>query len=134
MKKRNKYAGLRWTARIIGTLLVLFTIFIGTGEMMEGYHKHGKMFLETFSTLTIIEFILWFMGLAGLIWAWWKEGTGGFFSLICMVIFIILAMINPSSDLESVFVLIIALIIFLLPSVLFIIYWWLTQKSAQKAL
>jgi len=129
MKMKSKYEGLRWTARIIGTLLVLFTIFIGTGEIMEGYHKSGKMFLETFSTLTIIEFILWFMGLAGLIWAWWNEANGGFFSLVCMVIFIILAMINPASEMEFAWV----LSIFLIPSVLFIIYWWATRKSVKKA-
>lgn len=120
---------IRWTARIIGGVIVLFTLFIFFGEMMEGYHKNGK--IETFNFLQIIIFIFWFLGLAGIIWAWWKEGTGGFFSFICTIIFLILVKVMANVNPDARFVNI--LFIFLIPSVLFIIYWWFTKKSDHNA-
>lgn len=96
--------------------------------MIEGYHRHGK--LETFNFLQIITFVFWFLGLAGLILAWWKEGAGGIFSLICTVIFLILVKINANINPEASFTPV--LFIFLIPSVLFVIYWWLTKKTVQK--
>lgn len=125
MKTKNPYAGLRWTARIVGTLLVLFTLFMAIGETVEGYQRAGKASLEALGILQIITFIFWFSGLAGLIWAWWKEGTGGLFSLICTAIFIILVEVNPEARFTPI------LLIFFLPSVLYILYWWLTKKSGQ---
>jgi hypothetical protein len=130
MKTKNQYAGIRWTARFVGTLLVLFTLFIVIGEMVDGYHKNGKTDLETFNILLIITFIFWFFGLAGMILAWWKEGAGGILSFICTVIFLILVKINANVNPEARFTVI--LFIFLIPSVLFIIYWWLTKKVARN--
>jgi hypothetical protein len=124
MKTKNQFAGIRWIARVVGTLLVLFTLFMFIGEMMEGYHKNGK--IETFNSLQIITFIFWFLGLAGLILAWWKEGAGGIFSFICTVIFLILVKVNPEARFMAI------LFIFLIPSVLFILYWWLTKKTVQN--
>jgi hypothetical protein len=130
MKKGNKYAGIRWTARVVGTLLVLFTLFMFIGETMEGYNRNGKIDLETFNFLQIITFTFWFLGLAGLIFAWWKEGAGGIFSFICTVVFLFLVKVNANTNSEASFSAI--LFIFLVPSVLFIIYWWLTKKTAQN--
>ena len=128
MKTKDEYAAIRWTARIIGTLLVVFTLLIFIGEMIEGYHKKGK--IETFNILQIITFIFWFLGLAGLILAWWKEGTGGISSFICTVIFLILVKVNANVNPEASFSAI--LFIFLIPSALFIIYWWLTKRADQN--
>jgi len=130
MTTKNSYAGIRWIARVVGTLLVLFTLFIFFGEMIEGYHRNGKIDLETFNILIIITFIFWFLGLAGLILAWWKEGVGGILSFICTVIFLILVKVNANVNPEARFTVI--LFIFLIPSVLFIIYWWLTKKAARN--
>jgi hypothetical protein len=130
MKTKNQYAGIRWTARVVGTLLVLFTLLIVIGEMIDGYHRNGKIDLETFNILQIITFIFWFFGLAGLILAWWKEGAGGILSFICTVIFLILVKVNANVNPEARFMVI--LFIFLIPSVLFIIYWWLTKKAARN--
>jgi hypothetical protein len=130
MRTKNQYAGIRWIARVVGTLLVLFTLFMFIGEMIEGYRRNGKTDLETFNILQIITFIFWFLGLAGLILAWWKEGAGGIFSFICTVIFLILVKVNANVNPEASFTVI--LFIFLIPSVLFIIYWWLTKKTARN--
>ena len=56
-----------WTARILGTLIVVFTLIIGIGEILEGINKATS---EPFDTLTIITFVIGGLGLAGLIF--WK--------------------------------------------------------------
>lgn len=128
MKTKNQFSGIRWIARVVGTILVLFTLFMVIGQLIEGYQRNGK--LETFNILQIITFVFWFLGLAGLILAWWKEGVGGIFSFICTVIFLILVKVNATVNTEARFTVI--LFIFLIPSVLFIIYWWLTKKTARS--
>jgi hypothetical protein len=128
MKTKDQYAVIRWTARVIGTLLVLFTLLMFIGETIEGYNRNGK--LETYNFLQIITFIFWFLGLAGLIVAWWKEGAGGIFSFICTIIFLILVKVNAVVNPEARFMAI--LFIFLIPSLLFIIYWWLKKTTARN--
>ena len=128
MKNTTSISIIRWTARIIGTLMVAFTLFIGIGEMLENYNKHGAAASDTFDTLMIITFTFWGTGLAGLILALWKEGLGGIVSLVSFIIFIFLVGINPKSDVSFSNV----LFIFLIPSVLYLCYWWLTRKSSNK--
>jgi hypothetical protein len=128
MKNTTTISIIRWTARIIGTLMVAFTLFIGIGEMLESYNKHGAAASDTFDTLMIITFTFWGAGLAGLILALWKEGLGGIVSLVSFIIFIFLVGINPKPDVNFRNV----LFIFLIPSVLYLCYWWLTRKSSNK--
>jgi len=128
MEKITSISIIRWTARIIGTLMVAFTLFIGIGEMLESYNKHGVSASETFDILIIITFTFWGAGLAGLILALWKEGSGGIVSLVSFIIFISLVGINPKPDASFSNV----LFIFLIPSVLYLCYWWLTRKSSNK--
>ena len=125
MKTTITISIVRWTARIIGTLIVVFTLFIGIGEMLDDYNKHGSAAFDTFDTLMIITFTFWGAGLAGLILALWKEGLGGIVSLLSFVIFIFLVGINPKPDIRFMY----SLFIFLIPSVLYIYCWWLTKKS-----
>jgi hypothetical protein len=67
MRTKNQYAGILWTARVFGTLLVLFTLIMVIGEMLDGYHRNGKSDIQIFSFLQINTFIFWFLGLAELI-------------------------------------------------------------------
>lgn len=123
MEEKTSINTLRWTARIIGIAMVAFTLFIGIGEMIEGYNKHGAAAWETFDTLLIITFSFWGAGLAGLILALWKEGLGGFVSLVSFIVFNILVAVNPNPDSSYSFV----LLIFLIPSILFLRLWWLKK-------
>ena len=125
MKTTTTISIVRWTARIIGTLMVAFTLLIVIGEMLDSYNKHGAAASDTFDTLMIITFTFWGIGLAGLILALWKEGLGGIVSLISFIIFFILVGINPKPDVHFMYV----IFIFLIPSVLYIYCWWLTKKS-----
>ncbi len=126
MKTTTTISIIRWTARIVGTLLVLLTILIGVGQMLESYNRNGAAALDTFDTLMIITFVFWIAGLAGLILALWKEGLGGIGSLLSFIIFIFLLGINPKSNF------IYGLFIYLIPSVLYVYCWWLTKKSSNN--
>ena len=108
--------------------MVAFTLLIGIGEMLESYNRQGAAASNTFDTLMIITFTFWGTGLAGLILALWKEGLGGIVSLVSFIIFIFLVGINPKPDVSFSNV----LFIFLIPSVLYLCYWWLTRKSSNK--
>ncbi len=130
MKNAKKISVVRWTARIIGTVFVALTLFIGIGEMLEGYNKEGAAASDTFDAFMIITFIFWGVGLAGLILALWKEGLGGIISLFGFIVFLILVGTNPKPDVRFINV----LFVFLIPSVLYIYCWWLTKKSSNKIL
>lgn len=123
MKEMKKINTLRWTAGIIGTLMVAFTLIFFIGSMLEGRNKPGS----GLDTYTIITFVVWGIGLAGLLFAIWKPGTGGLISFLSFIIFNILVAVNPNPDSSYTIV----LLIFLLPSILFLLFWWL-KKSAIK--
>src|SRR5512138_475104 len=96
---------IRWTARITGTLLVVLALIIGVGEYIEGLHKTGP----GLNTYNIITFIVWGIGLAGLLLAWRKEGMGGLISIVSFIVFNILAAVNPTPGSRWMFVLLIFL-------------------------
>ncbi len=121
MKKTTTISIINWTARIIGTLMVAFTLFIGIGEMLEGQNKPGT----GLDTYTIITFAVWGIGLAGLLFAMWKPGTGGLISLVSFIAFNILVAFHPNPDSTYTAV----LLLFLLPSILFLLVWWLKNNK-----
>lgn len=122
MKKTTSNSAINWAARIIGTLFVAFPLFFFIGYLVEGLHKTGP----GLDTYMIITFIVWGIGLAGLLLAIWKPGTGGLISLLSFIVFNILAALHPNPDAKYSIV----LLIFLLPSILYLIFWW-QNKSAN---
>lgn len=126
MKHSTVKSIIRWTARILGTLMVIFTLLIGIGELLEE-HSGPNAGLNAF---TIITFLVWGVALAGLILALWKEGLGGIISLIGFIVFNILAAINPTPDSRYPF----GLLLFMIPSILYLAYWWLERDSSNKIL
>ena len=124
MEKTTSISSLRWTASIIGIFMVGFTLLFWIGSLVEGWNKSGP----GLGTYTIIIFVFWGMGLAGLLFAIWKPGIGGLFSLLSFIVFNILAAFNPTPGSRYMGV----LLIFLLPSVLFLADWWLTKSSNKK--
>ena len=121
MEKTTSISSLRWTASIIGIFMVGFTLLFWIGSLVEGWNKSGP----GLGTYTIIIFVFWGMGLAGLLFAIWKPGIGGLFSLLGFIVFNILAAFNPTPGSRYMGV----LLIFLLPSILFLVDWWLTKSS-----
>ena len=110
---------IRWAARIFGTLLVIFGLFFFIGSMIEGAQNQGSG-LETYN---IIVFAVVGIGFAALILAWWKEGLGGIIAFISILIFNLLAALSPVEGSRYLPMLLIPLI----PSILFLLYWLLKR-------
>ena len=125
MKKKQSNNGLRWTARISGTLLVAFTLFFVIASFIDSMNRNNESPLASFSTLIIIIFIIWGIALTGLILALWKEGIGGFISLGSFILMYILNLFNTEASVRAgalpVF------LIFSVPSILYLIYWKLMR-------
>jgi hypothetical protein len=126
MKNLNHISIFRWTARILGVFLVFITLVFFFGLVAEGYNKTGKITPEDFNAMQIATFFFWFLCLAGIIWAWWNEKAGGILSFGSTVIFLILAKVNAVTNPEASVVPV--LFVFLIPSILFLICWWLKRK------
>ena len=82
---------IRWTARIIGTLMAAFVLLFGIGYLIEGLMKPNNGDANGLKTGTIIGFVIWGIGLAALILAIWKPATGGLISFISIIVFNILS-------------------------------------------
>lgn len=123
MKNKTFLSAVLWTARIVGTLFVVFTLFIGIGEILEGQKKPGP----ALDNYTIITFVVWGIGLAGLLFAMLKPGTGGLISMLGFIVFNILVSVNPNPDSTYTAV----LLLFLLPSILFLLVWWLKKQQKE---
>ena len=125
MKKKQPNNGLRWTARISGTLLVAFTLFFVIASFIDSMNRNNESPFASFNKLIIIIFIIWGIALAGLILALWKEGIGGFISLGCFILMYILNLFNTEASVRGgalpVF------LIFSVPSILYLIYWKLMR-------
>jgi len=117
---------IRWAARIIGTTIVIFVLIFAIGNFLEGLDKPKP----NYNTYTIIIFVIWGAGLAGLILALWKEGLGGIISLLCFIIFNILTAFNTTPGSSYTFV----LLLFMIPSILYLVYWRLKRDSSNRIL
>jgi hypothetical protein len=101
--------------------MVAITLFFAIGY----YYEKPAHPSPGFNDYTIIVFVFWGLGLAGLVIAWWKEALGATFSLLSFVIFNILAFVNPNAEASYSPV----LLIFLIPSILYLIWWKIALKS-----
>ena len=131
MKKVNPYNWLRWIARIAGTLMVLFTLFMFIGEVIEGQKRHVGSALSSFTPLILIIFALWGIALAGLVLAIWKEGLGGIISLVCFILTYILNLFNKEASMRGNAITI--FLIFCIPSILYLVLWKLKKDDERKA-
>jgi len=130
MKKNQPLGVIKWTARVTGTLLVIFTLAFGLATFIDGLGRNNGSPFSSFSLLIIIIFIIWGLALAGLVLALWKEGLGGCISLISFVSMYILNLFNKAAPNRggAVFV----FLIFSIPSLLYLLYWWKTKDAFQK--
>jgi len=115
---------IRWTARIIGTLLVIFSLIFFIGSMIEDSKNQG-LGLETYN---IIVFAVLGIGFAALILAWWKEGLGGIIAFISFIVFNLLAAVSPVEGSRYLPMLLFPLV----PSVLYLLYWLLKRNILKK--
>ena len=132
MSDKKLYKGIRWTARIYGTIIIIFILYIVIQEYIEELNpgvSPGKAFASLLSSADVMlfEWILSGIAMAGLILAYWKEGLGGGIALVC---FIWLSF-RLSSDHFNGFILA-AVIIVSIPCFLYLIYWWKVFRYHSK--
>jgi hypothetical protein len=131
MKRTNSYKWLRWVARVSGTLMVIFTLFMFFGEMLEGSKRHEGQQFASITPILFVIFAIWGVSLVGLVVAWWKEGLGGIIALAGFWLLFILNLFNKEASMSwsamPVFV------IFSIPAILYLIYWKLNKDELKKA-
>ncbi len=130
MKKRNPYNWLRWIARISGSRIVVFTLFMAIGEFMEGQRRHTGLTLTSYTPIILTIFVIWGIALAGLVLALWKEGPGGIISLISYMLVYILNLFNKEASMRGNAIII--FLIFSIPSILYLVYWKLNKDELRK--
>jgi hypothetical protein len=131
MGKRNPYNWLRWSARITGILMVLFTLFMLIGEVIDGQSRHTESLLASYTPLVLIIFITWGIALAGLVLALWKEGLGGVISLLSFMLMYILNLFNKEASMRGDAITV--FLFFCIPSILYLVFWKLKKDDERKA-
>jgi uncharacterized membrane protein len=111
---------IRWAARIIGALLIIFCLTFFIGSRADSQNP-----LETYN---IVAFSILGIGLAALILAWWKEGLGGIISFLSFIVWNLLAAFSPVEGAGYGFILLFPLV----PSVLHLLAWWLKRNMLKK--
>jgi hypothetical protein len=109
----NVNGAIRWAARIIGLLLILFvaTIYLGEGRELK---FDGLKQSESAMMVSLLG------ALAGLLVGWIWEGLGGLLTILGLFTFSIIGYYTEGNILFNIWILGI-------PAILFIIYWWRTN-------
>ena len=118
--------GIRWFARIVGSILVLLVLAIAIGEMITEPPPRatGKI-----TPRDIPLFIGLILMVAGIIVAWFKEGIGGLLTVGGFIIFLVAHFIFYG-NIPGVPI----FIIFLITGLLFIFCSWQSRKVAKQEL
>lgn len=126
-KKKTPLKSLRLTARITGTIWVLFSLFLIVVGYLEGNQSNSGTVPKPHDILLIASVACLLIALTGLIIAWWRAGIGGLISLFGIIISGIFDLIDPKLDFSIFF-----FAILLVPSILYLVYWWLAEKLSAE--
>ena len=121
-REYSSLKGLRLAARISGTLWVLFCLLFLIGYLMEGIQRNGGQFAMPGDWIGVATEVFIFIGLGGLILAWWWEGVGGLVSLIAFVLAGLFLILDPELKFSFIFMFI------FIPTILYLGYWWNIRK------
>ncbi len=119
MDQRRRIASIiKWTARISGSLLIVFVLFFLFGSIFGTEESAGEGLISAKDISAFICFPL--ATIIGLAMAWKWEGLGGFISTIGFIILFIIRTDLASSP---------EMIVLPVPGLLFLVYWIMTKKS-----
>jgi hypothetical protein len=128
-KKKNLSTSLGLTARITGTIWILFFLFVIIFGYLESIQIKPGHVSQPNDILVIPIVACLLIALTGLIIAWWRPGIGGLISLFGFIIVEVLSIFSPkfTFPLPIVF-------ISLLPSILYLLYWWKAKNHQPTIL
>ncbi len=115
----------KWSARILGSLIILYGLFIIVSSIMEKDNRNVSFSPHAWDGLMIITGTCFLLGITGLIVGFILEGEGGLIALIGMASFLILTWNNPNANFSFYY------IILLLPALLYIWYWLIEGKRSE---
>ena len=113
---------IRWTARIIAVLFAIILFFSFTIEDMNPLSINPQDYF--FLSLWVLIPISYLIGL-------WKEGLGGLISLVSILTLIIILLTREGHYYSFYFYLILS--VFLIPSILYLTYWYFNKTIKTKA-
>ena len=124
-KRPYHLRGWLWTARILGSLLAAFLLYIGVQEFLEEIWNDSPSPLVTMINGQYFLFFCLVFAFIGLVLAWWKEGLGGAIAFISIVVLFI-----GWRDFHVNFIL--GMMFFALPAVLYMVYGWLVFRFHRE--
>jgi hypothetical protein len=112
---------IRWTARILALLIIIIILLMLIGESIGSSSHKINLSGRDFLLLS-----LWGITLIGLGIGFWREGLGGLISLVSTLSHIIILSSEGVGNLKSFYV-------FLVPSILYLMYWYFNKTIKAKA-
>jgi hypothetical protein len=112
---------IRWTARILALLIIIIILVMLIGESIGSSSHKINLSGRDFLLLS-----LWGTTLIGLGIGFWREGLGGLISLVSTLSHIIILSSEGVGNLKSFYV-------FLVPSILYLMYWYFNKTIKAKA-
>jgi len=116
----------QWSARIISGLLIIYCIAMFVNSMLHHGNKDISFSPDAWDGLMIATAAFFLIGISGLIVGFVMEGEGGLVSLLGMGSFLFLTKYNPNANFTILY------FIFIIPSLLYILYWWLEKQKIHK--
>lgn len=127
IKTKKSFSGLRRAARITGSVWVVFILVVNVGYLLDGYINNGNQFATPDDYLAVATLVSLYIGLAGLIIAFWKTLPGIILSSIGFLGAGLFLLIDPKLNFN-----LIALIVIFIPTILYIGYWLEVRAQAKK--
>jgi hypothetical protein len=121
----KNYNGLRWTARITGTLFVLLTFAMLIIIFTVGKKGTADMDFSLITPRIAISVTLWCVSAAALILAFRYEGLGGGISLLCNFGIAIFGLLNDKEPAATL----LSFLVLSIPALLYLSYWFVTKRN-----
>jgi len=127
IKTKKSYSGLRLAARITGSVWVAFILIVNIAYLLDGYKNNGNHFAAPEDYLAVATLVSLYIGLAGLITAFWKTLPGIILSIIGFLGAGLFLLIDPKLHFN-----LIAFIVIFIPTILYIGYWQEVRAKLKK--
>ena len=127
VKTKKPVNGLHLPARITGSVWVVLILIINLAYLLDGLKNNGYHFTPPEDYLAVATLVFLYIGLAGLVTAFWKTLPGIILSVIGFLGAALFLIIDPKLNFN-----LIALIVILIPTILYIGYWQEVRAKTKK--